>query len=295
MKTMVRPLVDAVEALRLERGVADRQHFIEQEDVWLEMSGNREAEANVHPRRVVLHRHVDELTHAGKVDDSFELFCDLRTSHAEDRAAQVDVFAAGQLRMKSRADLDEGRQLPSDGNFTRRRRGHVRKQLEDSALARSVVADDAERLTPLHLERDVTERPEFFSEAQTEPLERAAHRMPPGFGVDCLLDHVPLRDSSESEIDHGIFGFLADFLLSKRPRTRTRLQACTDTPSTKHAQPQPLSSLAGGAALGKSKAAAGSDEFQTSSCVLLLQTETKERDLLNPRRKISAAMRAADR
>ena len=56
---MVRPssleLVDPVEALALERLVADRQHLVDEQHVGVDVHGDREAEAHVHARGVVLH------------------------------------------------------------------------------------------------------------------------------------------------------------------------------------------------------------------------------------------------
>ena len=79
------------------------------------MSGSRCAaiekpEAHVHARRVALHRRVDEVADAGELDDAFELVGDLPAPHAEDRAAQIDVLAAGQLGMEARPDFDQRRQ-----------------------------------------------------------------------------------------------------------------------------------------------------------------------------------------
>ena len=44
---------------------------------------------------------------SAKATISSNLRCDLGAPHAEDRAAQVDVLAASQLRMEAGADLEQ--------------------------------------------------------------------------------------------------------------------------------------------------------------------------------------------
>ena len=53
-------LLDPPHASCLELGVAHRQHLVDEKDVGLEMCGDREPQAHVHPRRVVLDRRVEE-------------------------------------------------------------------------------------------------------------------------------------------------------------------------------------------------------------------------------------------
>ena len=61
------------EALLLERDVADRQHLVDDQDLRLEVRGDRERQPHVHAARVALDRRVDELLDPGEVDDLVEL------------------------------------------------------------------------------------------------------------------------------------------------------------------------------------------------------------------------------
>ena len=87
--------------------VADAQDFVDQQDLGLEVGGDGECEANVHPTRIALHGHVDEATDSGEVDDVVELRSDLPAPHSEECAVQVDVVTAAQLRVEAGADLEE--------------------------------------------------------------------------------------------------------------------------------------------------------------------------------------------
>src|SRR5215813_2012588 len=102
----------------------------------------------------MFHRRLDEVAHAGEIDDALELRADLTPTHPENRSAQIDVLAAAQLRVKSGPDFDQRGQPPRNRDFTRRLRRDVRQQLENCALAGPVVTDDPDRFTAGDLERD---------------------------------------------------------------------------------------------------------------------------------------------
>ena len=72
-------LGELVEALVREAFVADGEHFVDEQDVGVDVNGDGEAEAHVHPGRVRLHRRVDELGELGELDDLVEA---LRESRA---------------------------------------------------------------------------------------------------------------------------------------------------------------------------------------------------------------------
>ena len=66
------------QALLLERGVADGEHFVDDQDLRLQVGGHRESQPHVHPAGVALDRRVEELLDLGEVDDLVELAPDLR-------------------------------------------------------------------------------------------------------------------------------------------------------------------------------------------------------------------------
>ena len=134
-------------------GVADREHLVDEQDLRLEVRRHGEGQPHVHAARVALDRRVEELLDLGERDDLVELAVDLGPAHAEDRAVEVDVLAAGQLGMKAGADLEQrcrrGRGSPRSPS---RRLGDAREDLQQRALARAVAADDARRPRPAHVE-----------------------------------------------------------------------------------------------------------------------------------------------
>ena len=73
------------EAPALELGVTDREHLVDDEDLGLEVRGDREREPHRHAAAVALHRDLEEALDAGELDDRVELSRDLAALHPEDR------------------------------------------------------------------------------------------------------------------------------------------------------------------------------------------------------------------
>ena len=70
-------LLDAREALALERLVADRQRLVDHQDVGVDVDGGGEGEPHVHAARVGLDRLVDEVADVGEAGDGVEALVDL--------------------------------------------------------------------------------------------------------------------------------------------------------------------------------------------------------------------------
>ena len=113
MRPELRELLHPPEAALLELGVADGEHLVHEQDLRLEVGGDREREPHVHPARVPLDRRVDERRHAGEVDDVGQLARDLAASHAEDRRRSGRCSrgrsAPGGSRCRPRAGCRRGR------------------------------------------------------------------------------------------------------------------------------------------------------------------------------------------
>ena len=148
------------------------------------------------PGRVVLDGRVDELLDLGERDDLVELPLDLAAAHAEDGAVQIDVLAAGQLRMEAGADLEQRADAAVDLDAPRRRLGDARQDLQQRALAGAVAADDADDLAAPDLERHVAAAPRCVSDSSAArrprrrrgthgPERRASRRPRPCRGASC--------------------------------------------------------------------------------------------------------------
>ncbi len=186
------------EAFSLERDVADRENFVNDQHVRLEMRGDGECETDVHAGRVTLHRRVDERLDFGEGDDLIELAADLRARHAEDRAIEKHVLASRQLGMKSDSDFEQTRDASEQMQLALGRLGDVADDLEERALARAVSPDHAEDFGVVQIERDVAQGP--------ERLRRASFLSD---RADRVRDAVPQRERRRRQ--HAQSVLLADF------------------------------------------------------------------------------------
>src|SRR5713226_6763256 len=114
----------------------------------------------------MLHRSIDEFFQLSEGDDFIEFALDLALPHAEDGTGEKSVLAASQLGMEARTDFEE--RADTAANFSPARGGprNSRQNLQQSCLARTVAADEAEDFTFAHFERNVFQGPErlfFFS------------------------------------------------------------------------------------------------------------------------------------
>ncbi len=62
-------LLDGIHALVLERCIANSQYFVHQQQIRLRVNRHGEAQTNIHARRVMLDRDIDEVAKLGKIDD----------------------------------------------------------------------------------------------------------------------------------------------------------------------------------------------------------------------------------
>src|SRR4029077_18859874 len=82
------------------------------------------------------------------------------------------VLAPGQIRMEAGGQFDEGADPAANLGSAERWLENPREQLERRRLAGAVSPDDPQRLAIVHVERDVSQRPEFLA------LERVGVRLP---------------------------------------------------------------------------------------------------------------------
>ena len=91
------PKVSALvgEVFLLEPRIADRQHLVHDENLRVEVRGDRKGQPDVHAAAVALDGGLEELIHFRERDDFVEAAGDLPPRHAQDAAVEVDVVAPG--------------------------------------------------------------------------------------------------------------------------------------------------------------------------------------------------------
>ena len=163
------------DGLFLEFGVAHGQHFVYHEDFGFQVCRDGEPEAYGHAAAVAFHGGVQVAFAAAEVHDFVELAGNLRAAHAHDGAVHVDVLATGHLGVEPGAHFEEACDAAPCADGAGGGGGHAAQQLEESALAGAVPADDAHDVALFHLEVDVLQGPHVLACALVRAVVDFAH------------------------------------------------------------------------------------------------------------------------
>src|SRR5580704_7856420 len=138
------PFVDnflhSIEALFLKYGISDRQHFVKNDNLRIQMSGDGKCQSNIHPAGIILHRHVNESLQSGELDDLIEPVADLLPRKAQHGTVQVDIIPTRKFRMKAGPDLEKACQASVHLDSSGSRLRDPRQDLEKSRFACSIFA-----------------------------------------------------------------------------------------------------------------------------------------------------------
>ena len=146
----------------MELGVPDREHFIDHQYLWFNVSRDRECEPNIHTAAVPLDGGIDKFLNFGKCDNRVELALDFAARHPKDSAVQKDVLAPRKLLVKPGAHFQETRHSSCNGNPTLSGIGNAAENFQERRFAGAIAADDANAVAAQDLERHILERPELF-------------------------------------------------------------------------------------------------------------------------------------
>ncbi len=196
-------LAHPVQAALLEHRVADRQHLVHQQHVRLQVGRDGEAEAHLHARGVELHLPVDGAAEPGELHDVVEAAGHLAAAQAEQRAEQVDVLPAGQVRVDAGPDLDQRADPAAHVDHPAVRVHHPGQHLQQGGLAGAVGADQADRLARLDVHRDVPQRPApvlalLAAQSAGQRVDLVAQQHPLLVGLEAL-PHLVGADGPERE------------------------------------------------------------------------------------------------
>src|SRR5665647_1086453 len=126
---------DTFQAFALEWLVTDGEDLVDEQDVRIDVDGDRKSEAHVHAGRVELDLRVDEALDTGEVDDLVEVPIGLFARQPEDRRVEIDVLPAGQVWVEARAELEQSGQPSPEANRSGRRLEDSADHLEQRAIA----------------------------------------------------------------------------------------------------------------------------------------------------------------
>ena len=169
-------LADALKTFLGEEHVAHAEGFVDDEDVRLHAHGHREGEAHHHAGGISFDGLLDEITDVGEGGDLVETLGHLGVREAVNSPVQKNIFAAGELGVEARAELEESGDAAVDLNGTGGRRERAGDELEEGGFAGAIAPDDTRSLAAADFEGDVAQGVEIAvaaGRAGREPAVRA--------------------------------------------------------------------------------------------------------------------------
>src|SRR5215831_1772402 len=197
-----------LKALPLEVRVAARQHLIDQGNLGIEVHSDGKRQSHVHPRREVLDRRLQEIGELTEFDDRVVVPVDLAPAESEQSPVQIHVLPPGVLGMEARTKFQQRRDTAADLNAAKVRPENPCQHLEQGALARSVVPDNAEELASGHVEADIAERPKVLPVTTAALSDDLLERL-----MAAPVNTVPLRESLHPDDPLGHLDFLREVAL----------------------------------------------------------------------------------
>src|SRR5205807_3007836 len=187
-------LEDLAEALALELLVADGEHLVEEQHVRVDVRRDREPEPHVHSGRIRAHRAVDRLLEARERDDLVELLTQVGALEPVNRPVQEDVLAAGEVRVKPGAQLEQRADASAHVDGAQAWLDDARDQAEQRRLPGAVAADEPDGPARLDAKRDVLERDDVGGTRAT-PRDDRVLQAPRLARIDLEAPRSVLRDN----------------------------------------------------------------------------------------------------
>lgn len=166
------------------------------------MRRNCKSEPHEHATRIAFNRRVEELFHAGKIDDGVELLLDFAASHAQNRAVKKNVFASGQFEVKTGANFQQRTDAPEQIDVAARGPRDVGQNFKQRRFSCPVAPDDADHIAVRDVKIHIFQSPERFARRL---LKRPAHllqqRLADGGLLFLLAQRVGFGNSPHRDSD----------------------------------------------------------------------------------------------
>lgn len=162
-------------ALFLKRGVAHRQDLVHDQDLRVHHRRDGKRQPRQHSGGVVPDRHLDELSQFGKLYNFIVFGLQKLLAVPQNGAVEEDILVPRQVHVKAGAKLQHGHDVSPARHAALRGLQNAGDHLQNRALARAVVPDDAHDLALVHVKAGVPERPELVG---LQPAaELAGHKL----------------------------------------------------------------------------------------------------------------------
>src|SRR5436853_5656710 len=147
-------------AFLLELCVAHGQHFIDNEDLRIQVRSHGECQSHIHATRVTFDRRLEKSLGARKIYDFVEFRVNLAPAHTQDGSVQINVFTSAEIRMKASANVEQAAYFPVQFSAAGGGFDNPGEYFQQRRFPGAVGPDDAHNLSRVDLEIDVLQRPE---------------------------------------------------------------------------------------------------------------------------------------
>src|SRR5439155_16523926 len=141
-----------------------------------------------------------ELAQLAELGDRQDLAAHTARRLALEVTAELDVLPAARLRLETQGNVEQRTDPPLDEAPAPRRRIDAGQHLQERALARPVVPDDADPLAARYLEADVLQRP-YLDVRPNAAAKQPQHPVLPGQPLGILADTE--RQTHSVQLDTG--------------------------------------------------------------------------------------------
>src|SRR5262249_17244480 len=144
------------------------------------------------------YRHVEKVADLTELDNGWDLSRHFAIRHAQDRAVEKNILAAGQIGVEPGTHLDQRRQTSAQSNAAFAGGRYPGSKLQHGRLSRSVRTDNTERLAAPDLETHIVERPEISPPRHYRKNSPASRTR----GLPGLRHPITLAEVVDADIDH---------------------------------------------------------------------------------------------
>ena len=164
----------------LKSGVADRQSFVDDENVRFHQNLHGKSQTHHHAAGIGFDRLVDEVADVGKIHNFLIFRRGFACAQSQDSRIHVDVFPSGEFRIESAAQFQQSRDFAVNFHTAGSRTQNPGQDLKQGAFSRAVLADNAHTFPAADIETDVPESPELpveFLGPRAQSLKQPVNRL----------------------------------------------------------------------------------------------------------------------
>jgi hypothetical protein len=153
---LISEMLYPINALSLEREVANREYLVYQQNLRAHMNRHRESQAHVHTGAIGAQGFIDNGSKLREFDDLFKSSTYLPACQPTYDTGDVNVLAPGKVRVETRTQIEEAADPPIHLHCSLICTKETAEKTKQSRFSGSVPSDDSKHSTVCDCEAEVT-------------------------------------------------------------------------------------------------------------------------------------------